>query len=311
MDERIVHRMTWVLAATAISAAMHPCGAQSDGNAPLLLELPASTRALGLGGAFVLSAGQSDAIFYNAGALVDGSGGGLAVQRYGSSSTMGAVSAATDWAGGTLAFGAQAISYGSATSRFEDVTSDANDLLNDASLAVSELAGSVGYARELYGFRAGIVARVIEQRFGGGRDETAAADIGVIREVMGIALGLSVRNIGPGLGIGGGELPLPTRVTAGASTPKVPVGPLDVLISTAVSRRRDGWIVPSGGLELEWWPIVGRTFIARLGLRRVPGDGASPFTAGLGFRGDLLAIEYAFEQFEAPGASHRLALSWH
>ena len=139
---------------------------------------------------------------------------------------------------------------------------------------------------------------------------TAAADVGVVRRLMGITFGLSAQNIGPGLTIGSGELPLPTRFSVGASTPSRPFGPLDVLATTTVSRRHDGEIVPSGGVEFSWWPIVGRTFIGRLGVRRVPGDGASPLTFGFGFRGDVVTIEYAFEQFDAPGASHRLGLSW-
>ena len=55
---------------------------------------------------------------------------------------------------------------------------------------------------------------------------------------------------------------------------------------------------------------MGRTFIGRVGVRRVPGDGASPFTFGFCFRGDAITIEYAYEEFAAPGASHRLGLGW-
>ena len=66
-----------------------PCVAQSDDNAPILLELPSNTRALSLGGAFVLSTAESDAVFFNPGALVDAEGIGFGVQRYGSASTLG------------------------------------------------------------------------------------------------------------------------------------------------------------------------------------------------------------------------------
>ena len=52
-----------------------PCLAQSDNVAPLVLELPASTRALGLGGAFVLSSPASGAVFYNPGAIVNAGDG--------------------------------------------------------------------------------------------------------------------------------------------------------------------------------------------------------------------------------------------
>jgi hypothetical protein len=127
---------------------------------------------------------------------------------------------------------------------------------------------------------------------------------------MGMTFGVSAQNLGPGLSIGDISLPLPTRVTLGISTPSMQVGPLDLLISTAVWHRRDGEIIPAGGIEIAWWPIVGRTFIGRVGVRRVPNPGACPFTFGLGFRGDAISVEYAFEEFDAPGSSHRIGLSW-
>jgi len=245
---------------------MHPCVGQSNGNAPLVLELPASTRALGLGGAFVLSTAESDAIFYNPGALVNADGVGLAAQRYRSSSTLGTFSAATEWFGGTLSLGVQAISYGSMVPWLDGIPDDANALLVDLPVGVTELVGSVGYGREIFGFRVGIVGKAIEQRVGSGRGATAAADVGIVRRIKGITFGLSVQNVGPKLTNPTGELPLPTRVTVGASTPSRPIGPFDVLATTAVSRRRDGEIVPSGGLEIAWWPIVGRTCFGRVGV---------------------------------------------
>ncbi len=287
-----------------------PCVAQSDGNAPLLLELPASTRALGLGGAYVLSTAESDAVFNNPGALVNAEGAVLGVQRYGSASTLGSFSAVTEWAGGNLAFGVQALSFGAVVPWLDGIPDDANELLVDAPVGASELVGSVGYGRQLLGFRIGVVGKAIEQRVGPGRDATGAADIGIVRRLLGISFGASAQNVGPGLSIGDIARPLPTRITVGASTSSKPIGPLDLLISTAVSRRRDGEIIPSGGFEIAWWPIIGRTFFGRVGVRRVPGDGASPITFGLGFSSDIISIEYAFEEFDAPGASHRLGLSW-
>ena len=295
----------------AIAIAAAPCLAQSDGNAPLVLELPASTRALGLGGAFVLSAVDNDAVFYNPGLLDAARGAGLAVQRYGSSSTLGVLSAATEWFGGGLALGVQVLSYGAGGVAWDDIPDDANDLLSSGSSGASELVGSLGYGREILGFRAGIVGKAIEQRLGGERDATVAFDIGVVRNLWGVTLGASAQNLGWGLSIGGGDLPLPSRVTIGAATRSRPVGPLDVLVTTSVSRRRDGEIIPAGGLEIAWWPIVGRTFMGRVGARRVPGDGASPVTVGFAFRADDLTIEYAFEEFDAPGAAHRLGVRWH
>ncbi len=306
---RIERQLTGLAAAVAVLFASPGFG-QSVGNAPLLLELPASTRALALGGAFVLSTAESDAIFYNAGSLVNAEGVGLGIQRYGTASVLGSFSAATEWAGGQLAIGVQALSFGAAVPWLDGIPDNANELLTDAPVGASELVGSVGYARELLGFRLGVVGKAVEQRVGPGRDATVAGDIGIAHRIMGITVGLSAQNLGPGLSIGDISRPLPARVTLGLSSPSRQVGPLDLVISTAVSRRRDGEIIPAGGIEVAWWPIVGRTFIGRFGLRRVPGNGASPFTFGAAFRGDVISIEYAFEEFEAPGSSHRVGLSW-
>ena len=63
------------------SIAPGPASPQSDGNAPLILELPASTRALGLGGAFVLSSATADGLFYNPALANSARGFGIDVQR--------------------------------------------------------------------------------------------------------------------------------------------------------------------------------------------------------------------------------------
>jgi len=56
--------------------------------------------------------------------------------------------------------------------------------------------------------------------------------------------------------------------------------------------------------------VIGRTFTGRVGFRRVPDDSASPVTVGLGFTGDSFTIEYGFEDFDGPGAAHRLGIRW-
>ncbi len=214
----------------SIAFGAAPCVGQSDGSAPLVLELPASTRALGLGGAFVLSVVDNDAVFYHPGLLDAARGAGLAVQRYRSSSTMGVLSAATEWFGGGLALGVQVLSYGAGGPALDDIPDDANELLSSGSSGVSELVGSLGYGREILGFRAGIVGKVIEQRVGGERDATVAIDVGIVRSLWGVTLGASAQNLGWGLRIGSGDLPLPSRVTVAASTRSRPVGPLDVRV---------------------------------------------------------------------------------
>lgn len=295
-----------LLTVTSLAGA----GAQSNGNAPLVLELPASTRALGLGGVFVLSGTTSEAVLHNPGLINAARGFGVDVQRYSSSGTLGTVSAATALGSGGLAVGVQVLSFGMAGASVVDVPFDARALLQPGPVAASEIVGTIGYGRVIKGFRIGVAAKVLEQRIGSNRDATAAFDIGMVRRVFGITWGIAAQNLGPGLGTGGPDVPLPHRVTLAAATSTRPVGPLDLLAIAAVSRRRDGEFIPAGGIEISWWPIIGRTFTGRIGLRRVPDDGTSPVTFGAAFTADNFTIEYALEQFDGPGAAHRFGLRW-
>ncbi len=284
--------------------------AQSDGNAPLLLELPASTRALGMGNAPVLVGRDPDALFIQPGIMNEARGSGVAIQRYGSEGILGSVSTAREWSSGRLLFGLQILTYGVDSAHVAAVPDNARDLLTSKPEGAAEFVGSIGYGREILGFRLGIAAKFIDQRLGGLRDATGAVDLGIVKEVAGITLGLAALNIGPGIAIAGSDRPLPHRVTFGASLGSEQIGPLDVVATAAVSRLRDGDVIPAGGIEVSYWPLVGRTFTARLGARRVPDDGTSPVTFGAAFTGDNITIEYAFEGFDAPGSAHRIGLRW-
>ncbi len=290
-------------------AAVH---AQSDGNAPLTLELPASTRALALGGAFALSGATADGLFYNPALVNTARGFGVDVQRYRSTGTLGTVSAARALGSGGLAMGLQVLSFGMLGGTAISVPDNADALLQNGPIGASEIVGTLGYARVIKGFRVGVAGKVIEQRIGNARDGTVGLDIGVVRRFFGITWGISGQNIGRGLttGTGGLVVPLPHRLTFGASTSSRPLGPLDVLATAAVSRRRDGEIIPAGGIEISWWPVIGRTFTGRIGVRRVPDDGGSAITIGAAFTSDTFTFEYALEEFEAPGASHRFGVRW-
>jgi hypothetical protein len=71
-------------------------------------------------------------------------------------------------------------------------------------------------------------------------------------------------------------------------------------------------VIPGGGLEVGYWPVRGRTFVARAGVRRVPEGEGSPFSAGLAFWGDDLVVEWAWRPFGDPvdEATHRFSVGW-
>ncbi len=302
-------RQLSTLTVIAVLAA-HPTWAQSLRNGPIVLELPASTRALGLGGAFVLVGNDPDAIFYNPALLRQTSGAGFAVQRYGSESTLGTLSVGRSWSGGGLAIGAQVLSYRASAFDPTIISSDEALLLQPGLIGGSDLVASLAYGRTIKGLHVGVATKLVEQRLGAARDATAAFDLGLAKDVGDVTVGLAAQNLGPGLDIDISSLPLPHRITLAASLQSQQVGPLDVVATAAVSRRRDAQIVPAGGLEIGYWPIRGRTFIARVGIRRVPNGGASALSWGAAFIGDAITVDYAFQEFEGSGAAHRVGLRW-
>jgi hypothetical protein len=283
---------------------------QSRESTPVVLRLPGSTRAMALGNAFVLGSRDPDAVFYNPAAVATTGGAGVAVQRYGSASTLANLSAGRGWSSGGLAIGLQVLTYGASSDGFAGLPTTEAGLLNTGTVGASDIVVTGVYARTIGGFDFGLGAKYIDQRIGGGRDATAALDLGILKELGPVTLGLVGRNLGLDLEIEGTALRLPRDLTLGASTSSQQVGPLDILATAAITRWSGGDIIPAGGVEISFWPIQGRTFTGRIGLQRIPGGDQSPFSFGLGFTGDNITVEYAFQPYESPGAAHRFGLRW-
>jgi hypothetical protein len=287
-----------------------PAQAQEREGGPLVLELPTSAAALSLGTAFPLSRGSSDVIFYNPSLLSHANGFGAGLERFGSRSTYANLSGATAWWRGAVGLGVQSLSYDTDASSVAAISTDASDLLSSGRTGVSELIVSGGYAQELFGVNWGVTGKLVEQRFAQFRDATLAVDLGAAIEVGDLTVGLAVQNLGPELEVGGTALELAERITLGAAFHGAPVGPLDLGAAAAVSREADGTIVPAGGLEIAYWPVNGRTFIGRVGLRRVEDSAADPVTFGAAFIGDAITIEYAYQGHDGLDGSHRFGVSW-
>jgi hypothetical protein len=284
----------------------------------MVLQLSASTRALGLGNSFALGFRDPDAIFYQPGDLLGSQGFSGSIQRYGPPSTLTTLAATRGWLSGTVALGFQHLSYGSDDNVFfpadapsNPAPADPGSLRENGRSAVSELVVSLGYARSLFGLRVGGVGKFMEQRFGAYKASVGAVDLGVSASPGPLTLGLAVRNMGPKLEMGGGETPLPLSVDLGASTDMAWVGPLDVSASGAINYREGGDVVPSLGVEVAYWPVTGRTFIGRVGFRHLPEpETGNPLTFGFGFAGDDVILDYAYEGFESGDPTHRITLGW-
>src|SRR4051812_46064891 len=95
---------------TLLSARPRLLGAQRDPLAPVVLRLPASTRALGLGNTGV-ALRDDDVIFYNPAQLVNATGFSAAGEWLSSSSGAGNLSAVTRFNGGGVGVGMRFANY--------------------------------------------------------------------------------------------------------------------------------------------------------------------------------------------------------
>jgi hypothetical protein len=284
-----------------------PAQAQVRENAPLLLQLPASTRAFGLGDSYHLASADNDALFYHPG-LIDAARGAGASLAFFDRATLVTISAAVEFWRGGMAFGAQSLSYSAPTGSSGAFARGEAGLGETGAVNASELAVTAGYGRLIKGFRIGMAAKYIEMRVPGERDVTVAADLGIARRIGFVTAGFSAQNLGRALELAGDEPALPLTLTLGASTQTRPVGPLDVAVAAAVSRQEDGTVVPHTGVELAYWPVSGRTFIGRIGVRYIDGSDIRPLTLGAGFVGDRIGIDYGVQGYEDARAVHRIGV---
>jgi len=285
--------------------------AQAEGRLPMVLELPASTRAMALGDAYMMNAGHADALFYHPALVGESSGFGLDLQRWGGEATAATASAAMPWLGGGVAVGLQSLQYGGALSGPTPQPGGQDALFDGGTPVTSERVATLGYGRRLFGLRVGVSAKLVEERRAGARDAAPAFDLGVATSLGRLVVGLTAANLGPDLKLGATDASLPTRVTLGAGAYGRQVGPLDMGLAGALTRRDDGELVAGAGLEVGYWPIVGRTFVARVGVQRVPEGDASPLSLGFAYWGDDIVLEWAYRDFGTLGeATHRFGVRW-
>jgi hypothetical protein len=300
-----------------LAAGAGPTSGQTRDRGPIVLDLPASTRALALGNSFALGSGDSDAIFYHPGVLNRAQGLVASLRRFTENGTFTALSAGQSWFGGGIALGIQHLGYqvpSDAARSVDDILNlpaDEASLRSSGEIAASELVVSVGYGKTLMGAQVGAVGKLIDQRLGFRKASTVAVDLGVALTEGPVTVGLAAQNLGRAMTMGDGDIPLPTRFTLGASSRSAPVGPLDLSLSSALSYRLDGDLVPSFGVEIGYWPVSGRTFVGRVGYRLLPeGFSARPITFGGAFLGDDIVLEYAYQAYDDGDPSHSFSIGW-
>ncbi len=279
-----------------------PAAAQ---DAPLVLRLPASARALALGGVLPPGAADPAAIFYHAAFAPAGIAAGT--QWLGGDTLAIEAAGAMEWLGGTVAIGVRSVSF-TADCRCAWI----QVLPGPPQVPVSERAAQVTYGRTFKGLRLALTGKCVDQRWDVPRGSGWAVDASAGHEIGPLRLALTGQNLGPNLDVGGVSVPLNRRILLAAAPPgSAPLGPLDVLPAVQLAWERGARFTPAAGVELRYWPVVGRTFYLRGGVRRPDTDAAErAFTLGAGFSGDRITLDYALAPLAGGRATHRIGLGW-
>ena len=301
--------------------------AQTNHTLPRVLELPASARAMALGGAYMTNSPQADVLFYNPALLVGVQSFGLDIQQWGTASWTSTAVAARQGVGGGIGIGLQVLQYGAHGPGSYTAPSGQAHLFDAGSLPVSERVATIGYAREIKGFNLGLAIKLIEERVAFNkfvasdartRDGAVWFDAGISKTFFALTTSLSYQNNGDRLFAGEylGDYQVADRITLGVSSSGMQFGIFDYGITAAITQVRtfkeDSATIPAAGLEISYWPIRGRTFVARAGVQRTPYyEDASPFTFGFAYWGDNLVLEWSFQGMEQSELrTHRFGVSW-
>jgi hypothetical protein len=291
-----------VLVLAPVSAA-----AQAIGLGPIVLQLPASARAIGFGNAYV-AVREPEAVFYNPAQLGVRPGVAMSVERYASASTAGAF--ASTYVFGPIGFGigAQMLDFDAGTLGYPGGAPNGEQLLTLGQFSASSLVAATALEMAYKGIRWGVTGKVAEDRVAGARDGVWLADVGAAKELGPATIGVTVQNLGANPKLMGTSASLPTRATLGAAAAGIAVGPFDMAASAAVSVRRGGRVAPAGGVEFGYMPIDGVIFAGRVGGRLPEKNAEAPVTLGATFTFDRLSIDYGFEPYQGKGSGHRIGL---
>ncbi len=319
ISRKILFTALACVAALPVVAAR--AGAQTtngESRAAIMLTLPTGTRALALGEAWGAIADDESALFYNPAQLarVRAASVGGSIQRYIAQTTLGAAAFAIPLRRGTVAFGLQMLDYGSAD---EYTVIDGSDgqlgTATGGSVTAQDVALSGGYgfsvgARDA--FRVGVAAKYVRQTVANYSGSAAAIDVGAAYTLRnGWDVAGAVQHLGSNLRLAAVSAPLPWTWRASVAAP--------AMVTTTFSLRPLAEVrQPSGGTtagvlaaEGVWRPsssgpvIAGRAGFAFIG----NGEDRSPLTLGGGITLGRIAVDYAYEGFDAlGGATHRVGL---
>jgi hypothetical protein len=294
-----MRRRRW-LAAVALATGPFAArvGAQEEGRVPFVARLAVGARALALGGA-TAAIRDADGLFGNPALAGTVTSAAVTVARYRHAASAGLLSSSYVVGPMGLAIGVHYLDHSERPFPEDGLAPSSDGLLTRGPRPAASLLASVATAVAYKGVRWGLAAKYLEERGSTDRASVVAADLGATKDFTYVTLGLTVQNLGPDMVTSYGDRGLATRVALSAYGIGLPVGPyVDFAMSGGASLLADGFLAASLGGELSWVPIEGVALALRQGIRRAELRAQDPWTGGLGFALDRLAVDYAFERLQ-------------
>jgi hypothetical protein len=298
---------------TVIAFATAPVAqAQAPAEAPLVLLLPVSARAVGLGNASVR---DDYAIFYNPARITPTNGIGVTLARYDANGSFGAFASASTIGPLNWGWGVELVQFRARASSAYPFAPE--ELVSDGARAALSLAAVVGAEYTFKGFNIGLGVKFTEDRVDGidpwylsspagalPFDHTLVlADIGTTHTLLGGMAEFAVQNIGDR-----SHFPIPTTTKLGWAR-SVNTDQLDFVFAGDVLERGK-WIGGGGGAEIGYGWIEGFSAALRVGARRPDTPGQHPLAIGGTLNADRLSLDYALEFFDGNRYAHHLAVRW-
>lgn len=306
----------FMLAVASACALASSATAQAPATGPLVLLLPSSTRATGMGNAWVAGRDETS-VFYNPAQINPTTGFGGRLVRYGSDAWLGTLANAVTINWLTLGWGVQVVEFkalGSTTYPYTPAEVTQAGTRDAQSLEV--VAGGNFLIKK---FRAGFGLKYAEDRVEAAvnllssstlsysapaiRNRVLLGDVGVSHALLSGTAALAVQNIGDDNGV-----KLPIQTTLGWAR-QMQAQQLDLAFAAQVSARRD-WFGAGGGVEAGWGWIEGWSAAVRAGAHRTETAAQKPVALGATLNADHLSLDYALEFFEGSRYAHHISLRW-